>query len=113
MIDFPLFEKRKEIASQFDLNAELVLYRGDVRDFLATLPDSTASLVVTSPPYNLGKEYEDRVAIEKYLETQAAVIAQLYRVLREDGSICWQVGNFVEDGEVFPLDIYYKSFPIL
>ena len=28
-------------------------------------------------------------------------------MLKEDGSICWQVGNFVEDGEVYPLDILY------
>ena len=106
----PLFEKQKHIESSFIPDAELVLYHGDVKDFLASLPDSAASLIITSPPYNLGKEYEDRVAIDKYLEAQSQVIAQLYRVLRENGSICWQVGNFVEDGQVFPLDIYY--YPI-
>jgi adenine-specific DNA-methyltransferase len=107
MTDLPLFEKRKQIESHFSPDAELVLYHGDVKDFLATLPDNIASLIITSPPYNLGKEYEDRVSIEKYLDTQSAVIAQLYRVLRDDGGICWQVGNFIENGEVFPLDIYY------
>jgi adenine-specific DNA-methyltransferase len=107
MTVLPLFEKRKQIENRFSPSAELVLYHGDVKDFLATLPDNTAGLIITSPPYNLGKEYEDRVSIEKYLATQAETIAQLYRVLRDDGSICWQVGNFVEGGEVFPLDIYY------
>jgi adenine-specific DNA-methyltransferase len=107
MTVLPLFEKRKQIENRFSPSAELVLYHGDVKDFLATLPDNTAGLIITSPPYNLGKEYEDRVSIEKYLATQAETIAQLYRVLRDDGSICWQVGNFGEGGEVFPLDIYY------
>ncbi len=106
----PLFVKSKKIESSFAPDADVVLYHGDVKDFLATIPNDTVSLVITSPPYNLGKEYEDRVSIGKYLETQSGIIAQLYRVLREDGSICWQVGNFVEDGQVLPLDIYY--YPI-
>jgi adenine-specific DNA-methyltransferase len=110
-INLSLFEKSKQIESQFSPDANLVLYHGDVREFVTTIPDSTASLIITSPPYNLGKDYEDRVSIERYLETQAKVITQLYRVLRDDGSLCWQVGNFVEDGEVYPLDIlYYDIF---
>jgi len=107
----PLFRGFKPIADAFDENAEIVLYQGGVNDLLTQVPDDSISLIVTSPPYNLGKEYEDRVSIERYLETQASVIAHLYRVLRHDGSICWQVGNFVEDGEVYPLDtLYYPIF---
>ncbi len=101
----PLFDRPKKIEGRFDPQADIVLYCGDVSDFVATIPEKSVSLIITSPPYNLGKEYEDRVSIEEYLDTQAQVIAELYRVLREDGSICWQVGNFVEDGEVYPLDI--------
>jgi adenine-specific DNA-methyltransferase len=111
MSDLPLFSPPKSIASSFDPNAEIVLFHGDVVEFVAQIPDRTVGLIITSPPYNLGKQYENRVAIEQYLNAQARVIAQLYRVLREDGSICWQVGNFVEDGEVYPLDIlYYHIF---
>lgn len=105
MQNLPLFQA--EIAEQFDPNAEIVLYHGDVNDYLATLPDGSVKLIVTSPPYNLGKEYETKVGIEQYLETQEAVIAELIRVLHNEGSICWQVGNFVQNGEVFPLDIFY------
>ncbi|MBI5305900.1 MAG: site-specific DNA-methyltransferase [Chloroflexi bacterium] len=107
MKDMPLFVRTKQIENHFRVDAKIVLYHGAVEDFLVTLPDATAQLIITSPPYNLGKEYESRVSIEKYLETQSQVITQLCRVLRDDGSICWQVGNFVEDGEVYPLDIYY------
>ena len=107
----PLFETQKKIEYQFNPNADLVLYEGDVKEFVATIPDNSVSLIITSPPYNLGKDYESRVSIEQYLAAQVEVIAQLYRVLREDGSICWQVGNFVENGEVYPLDIlYYDIF---
>lgn len=111
MANLPLFEAPKRIESHFSQEAELVVYHGDVNDFIATIPDNSIKLIITSPPYNLGKDYENRVAIESYLETQSKVIAQLYRILKDDGSICWQVGNFVQDGEVFPLDIlYYDIF---
>jgi len=110
-MNLPLFDKPKQIKDNFDPQADVVLYQGDVENFVATIPDNSVSLIITSPPYNLGKEYEDRVSIGKYLELQAQVITELYRVLRDDGSICWQVGNFVEDGEVHPLDIlYYDIF---
>lgn len=107
MPNLPLFSAPKQIEERFTPDADVVFYRGDVSDFIATLPDQSVSLIITSPPYNLGKDYEDRVSIEKYLEAQSRVIAQLHRILRDDGSICWQVGNFVDNGEVFPLDILY------
>src|SRR3972149_1113088 len=107
MKNIPLFEAPKQIDAQFSPDANLVLYQGDVSDFISTIPDKSVSLIITSPPYNLGKDYEDRVSIEKYLHSQEQVISQLLRILGDDGSICWQVGNFVEDGEVYPLDILY------
>jgi adenine-specific DNA-methyltransferase len=111
MTNLPLFDARKQIAERFDPEADIVLFPGDTNEFVKTLPDNSIALVVTSPPYNLGKDYEDRVSIKDYLENQSQLIAQLCRVLREDGSLCWQVGNFVEAGEVYPLDIlYYDIF---
>ena len=111
MTNLPLFGEVRQIESRFRADAEIVLHHGDANDFVATLPDNSIRLIITSPPYNLGKAYEDRVAIGEYLETQAQLIAQFYRILRDDGSICLQVGNFVQDGEVYPLDIlYYDIF---
>jgi adenine-specific DNA-methyltransferase len=97
------------IADRFSPDANIVLYPGDANELLTTIPDETVNLIVTSPPYNLGKDYEDRTAIEDYLSGQSQTIEQLYRVLKPTGSICWQVGNFVDKGEVFPLDILYYS----
>ncbi len=85
----------------------MVLYQGDAEVFLKTVPNNSVALIVTSPPYNIGKDYEQKIALEQYLETQEQIISELYRVLREDGSICWQVGNFIQKGEVYPLDIFY------
>lgn len=107
----PLFQTAPRIDSEYGNDSQIVLYPGDTNDLLATLPDNSIRLIITSPPYNLGKDYEDRVSIQHYLTRQAKTISELYRVLTPDGSLCWQVGNYVEYGEVFPLDIlYYPMF---
>jgi adenine-specific DNA-methyltransferase len=96
-----------EIVSEWDEQGRIILAQADAYQFIAGLPDDFVKLIITSPPYNLGKEYESRVGLRDYLATQKEIIGELVRVLHPEGSICWQVGNFVRDGEIFPLDIYY------
>ncbi len=98
-----------KIDKKFDLSSKIVVFPGDTKELINVLPSNSIKLIITSPPYNLGKEYETRVALSKYIEQQAAIISEFSRILDEKGSICWQVGNYVEDGEVFPLDIYYYN----
>lgn len=105
-----LFGAAPPIDEEFTEDSRIVLYPGDTNDLLAALPDNSIRLIITSPPYNLGKDYENRVSIQQYLAAQTKIIAELSRILTSDGSICWQVGNFVDRGEVFPLDILY--YPI-
>lgn len=81
------------------------LFHGDCSEMLRVVPDSSAQLVVTSPPYNIGKSYEKKSSLSDYLLWQSRVIEECVRVLTPTGSICWQVGNFVDDGEVVPLDL--------
>lgn len=100
---FPL----PEIATSFANDARIVVQHADVADFLGEIPDGSAKLIITSPPYNIGKAYETRVSLREYLATQKGIIEELMRVLHEQGSICWQVGNYIQEGEVFPLDMYY------
>jgi len=69
------------------------------------MPDEIVELVVTSPPYNIGKEYEKRLNIETYVSQQEEVIKECIRILHPKGSICWQVGNYVHRGAIVPLDV--------
>jgi DNA modification methylase len=102
-----------KIKKKFTEDASIVFFYGDAKNFLATVPDNSVNLVITSPPYNIGKAYEERTAIDQYLAIQSRLISQLYRVLRDDGSICWQVGNYISKGEVYPLDIlFYDIFKL-
>ncbi|MDE2227937.1 MAG: site-specific DNA-methyltransferase [Alphaproteobacteria bacterium] len=73
--------------------------------FMRPLSDESFQLVVTSPPYNIGKTYESRITLDSYVESQSRVIAECVRLLHPRGSLCWQVGNHVQRGEIFPLDI--------
>lgn len=78
----------------------------DNMEFMRSLKKESMHLIVTSPPYNIGKEYERKKrSLDVYIEEQATTIAEAVRVLHPNGSICWQVGNHVDDGEIFPLDI--------
>jgi adenine-specific DNA-methyltransferase len=83
----------------------------DNLSFMRPLPNGSMKLIVTSPPYNLGKAYERRAPMDDYVRQQATVVSECARLLEPAGSICWQVGNHVSDGEVFPLDIViYRVF---
>jgi len=83
---------------------DCVLACEDNLSFMGKLPDASMKLIVTSPPYNVGKSYERRATLEHYLQSQQRVIAECVRLLHPSGSLCWQVGNFVDRGEIVPLD---------
>lgn len=92
------------IANRFAPAERIVVYPGDCLDFLKNIPDGAFQLIVTSPPYNIGKEYERKINLQQYLSQQSQVIKECVRVLSDRGSICWQIGNYVESGEIIPLD---------
>jgi adenine-specific DNA-methyltransferase len=87
------------------INYEVV--NDDCLSYLKNIENGKFDLILTSPPYNIGKSYETKTSIENYLETQESIIKELIRTLSDRGNICWQVGNYVFNGEVFPLDIFY------
>ena len=91
----------------FEEGYDVVLACNDVLEFLRGVPENTATLVVTSPPYNIGKAYEERVEFREYLDWQKKVVEECVRILKPEGSVCWEVGNYVEEGEVFPLDVFF------
>lgn len=93
--------------TRYDSKAQVTLLNGDRLELLRQIPDHAARLIVTSPPYNIGKAYEKRLQFEHYLAQQQETLKESVRILAEDGSLCWQVGNHIStDGEVYPLDFY-------
>ena len=94
-----------KITDSFDPDADAIIYEGDCLDLLSLIPSGFVQLIVTSPPYNIGKEYESRLILDDYLAQQRKVIEKCVRILKSTGSICWQVGNWVDNGAIIPLDI--------
>ncbi len=57
------------------------------------LPDSSVHLIVTSPPYNVGKEYDENLTLEEYRTFLKRVWSEVYRVLVPGGRICINIAN--------------------
>jgi len=90
------------------LDLDHVIFQGDTEQFLSSLPETRLfDLVVTSPPYNIGKPYEKKDALEAYMAWQRRIIDLIVPRLKPEGSLCWQVGNFVDNGQIVPLDIEF------
>src|SRR5437868_5487495 len=88
------------------------LFNGDCYELLRELDNNSVDLIVSSPPYNIGKKYEQRANLNEYLARQNAVLKECHRVLKPTGSIFWQVGVYVDNnGGHVPLDM--KFFDIL
>ncbi len=66
---------------------------GDAREVLRRLPDNSVHLMVTSPPYNVGKEYDEDLTLGEYLGFIEEVMREVYRVLVWGGRACFNVAN--------------------
>ena len=109
--DSGMFESNAKISTSYGEEEKIVLHHGDCLDLLSQIPDGKIQLIVTSPPYNIGKEYEKKLNPDGYLKQQKSVIEECERVLSSSGSICWQVGNYVDNGAIIPLDtLLYPIF---
>src|SRR5690242_11560044 len=81
--------------------------QGNAFQLIKQLEPNSLKLTITSPPYNIGKVYEKRTTLLNYLKPFNKFAKDLYKATADEGSVCWEVGNYVEDGEVYPLDIYF------
>lgn len=97
-----------QVRCRFSPSNDVTLFRGDCLSLLKSIPDEEAQLVVTSPPYNVGKTYEEKLTIEEYVCKQKLVIAECVRIVKPGGSICWQIGHYVNGHQqVIPLDLLF------
>jgi adenine-specific DNA-methyltransferase len=99
------------VGADFSPESTVSLIAGDALAACQRLPSEMFQLIISSPPYNIGKDYEEVHGLDEYLSGQGEVIRELVRLLKPTGSICWQVGNFIgrnnPASEVYPLDIYF------
>lgn len=77
---------------------------GACEPILMSMASGSVSCIVTSPPYNMDREYEERVSLHRYTSWLADVVQDMGRVLELHGSLWLQVGNYCRDGVVWPID---------
>lgn len=99
-----------KIWDSFHKAGRAVVVEGDAQGVLQSVPNEVFKLIIASPPYNLGKEYELKRRFDGYLGRLEPIVSQLVRVLHPEGSLCWQVGSYVRQSEVFPLDVLFYPF---
>ncbi|MHB1422421.1 MAG: DNA-methyltransferase [Gemmataceae bacterium] len=83
------------------------IYCADCLAALRKLPDELCSLTVTSPPYNIGKEYEEPLSLEEYLKWSEQWMQEVYRVTRSDGAFWLNVGYIEIPGRAKALPLPY------
>jgi adenine-specific DNA-methyltransferase len=110
-VDGNMESYRMAVSHVFNSQAKATVFLGDCLELLSDIPPGAAQLVVTSPPYNIGKEYEKLSGrdMRLYWRKQKQIVEACCHALSDKGSICWQVGNYVDPtGErrsIYPLDI--------
>lgn len=108
------FLKRQEVRKSLPREAStasIKLCKRDALKFLSETPPETADLIVSSPPYCMGKAYETSVNTSDFVAMHERLAPQLVRALKPGGSLCWQIGHHVSKGVVTPLDaLVYAIF---
>lgn len=85
--------------------ATATLWNADAVEMLKSMKARSVDLIITSPPYFIGKEYDTSDSAHDFLIEIKRIIPHMIRTLKPGGSICWQVGNHIKHGELMPLDV--------
>jgi adenine-specific DNA-methyltransferase len=101
-----------KLYKRYTTTNDYTLFQGDCFKLISKIPENSVDLVVTSPPYCMGKSYErPEDDLATFTERHEKLFPEVYRITKQGGSICWQIGYHVEDAVVMPLD--YIVFDIL
>lgn len=94
-----------------DDNVRATIFNGDCRALLGKIPSDSVDLIVTSPPYSIGKEYETNKNVDSFIELHEEILPEVFRICKNGASICWQIGYHISKSNVLPLD--YILFDII
>jgi len=95
---FKLVKERLKayLGEPFYADAGFILYEGDLSRLLDSLSHSNlkVDLTITSPPYNIGKEYEHPMSVNEYIDWCSNWMNQIYKVTEQNGAFWLNVGYF-------------------
>ena len=85
----------------------VLLYVGDCIELMRLLPAELFRLTVTSPPYNIGKEYEDPLHVDAYLDWCSTWMEEIHRLTSADGAFWLNLGYFSLQNKAKAIPISY------
>lgn len=95
------------LGNPFSRGDDFALYNGDCEDLIEALPEESIDLTFTSPPYNIGKEYEKILPLDEYIEWCAQWIGKLSRPTALNGAFMLNVGYVEMTGKAKAIPLPY------
>ncbi|MBF8265439.1 MAG: DNA methylase N-4/N-6 domain protein [Dehalococcoidia bacterium] len=86
---------------------DCLLYAGDCLDLIKNIKEPIIDLTITSPPYNIGKEYEKPLPLEDYLEWCKSWIKEIHRITKPQGAFWLNIGYLEIQGKAKAVPIPY------
>jgi adenine-specific DNA-methyltransferase len=112
-VDDPLAAAKRGLGSPTVAVGSAALWQGDALELLARVPGGSAQLVVTSPPYNIGKPYEPRRTVDEYVAWCSCWLSEISRILTPTGAAWVNVGYTPVPGHGTAVPIPYLLWPHL
>ncbi len=91
-VDIKIAQKVTEIENSIDISILDKIHCMDSKN-MSIIPDSSIHLMVTSPPYNVLKEYDENLTLKEYKQLLRDVFSETYRVLVSGGRACINIAN--------------------
>ena len=82
----------QQIGKPYYFKKNVLLYKMDCIEAMRKINSSCINLTITSPPYNIGKEYEKVLPLEKYLSWAHEWMNEIYRITTNDGAFFLNIG---------------------
>jgi adenine-specific DNA-methyltransferase len=102
-----LDEIRDRLGEPYCSGENYAIYCGDCLASMQSLPEQLLALTVTSPPYNIGKEYEKPLSLEDYLAWCERWMEEVYRLTRCDGAFFLNLGYVAVPGKAKAIPLPY------
>ncbi len=103
-------QKVSKVTNEFPQELLNTIILGSAED-MSMIPDNSLHIMITSPPYNVSKEYDEDLSLEEYLEMLKKVFAETHRVLVNGGRACVSVANLGRKPYI-PLSDYISQMMI-
>jgi len=82
-----------------------MLVRADCTKYISELEDNSIDMMITSPPYFMGKEYDQSMSVDDFAECIRLLQSKIMTKIKDGGAVCWQVGSHLSRGVLTPLDV--------